>query len=424
MRSIDVQREPYITAPEGDAVYSWPLYTGATGATMLESVFHEAAHFTGEERRRIGYARRIYRRRSVDNGATWQEISPDLFNGRPERMAGTQMYLRGLHRDPVSGVLIGLHSTYEIDLSQPQFGLGNSISRTYRAWYQLSRDGGATWDEPRQIIGEGAPYDEFHWGPGLQYGDTGGVVEGQSLWLEDGTWLLPCMRMHPTAPPEDTSERATELYATMVSLRGRLSDDGREFTWTFGEPIVVPYPKAAGGCSEPATAKVSDNRILTTLRCQGDEAAGIYSTRYTALSHDGGITWSDPEPLCYDDGRIVWTPASVHQFFVSSVTGKTYLLANILDAPVYAQMPRYPLAIAEFDTQSCRVRRDTVQIIQDLPPGAPEERRYTNWGSYEDRFTWELVLTMPEQPKYMDFSAMRNDEDYTADCIRIRVRLG
>lgn len=420
---MQVLRELHISGPEGDAVYAGALYTGATGTDLLESVFHEAAHFSGGEGERICYARRIYRRRSADNGATWQEQQPDLLNGHPERLAGTHWFPRGLTRDPRSGVLVFLYSTCEVDPAQPQFGIGNSISRTYRTWYQLSHDGGMIWSEGRQVIAEGSHYDSEIWGPGFAYGEVGGVAEGQCLWLEDGTWLVPFMMLFPAAPAADTSVRATEIYSTTVYARARLSEDGSKMDWRFGDQIVVPYPKAAGGCCEPATALVSENRIFTTLRCQGDEAAGIPATRYTVLSHDGGVTWSDPEPLRYDDGETVWTPASVHQFFVSSVTGKTYVLANLLDEPVYAQTPRYPLAIAELDTQTCRVRRATVQVIQDLPPGAPSERRYTNWGSYEDRLTGELVLTMPEQPKHMDFSAMTKDEDYTADCIRIRIRL-
>jgi hypothetical protein len=141
------------------------------------------------------------------------------------------------------------------------------------------------------------------------------------------------------------------------------------------------------------------------------------------MSRDGGLTWSAPEPLRYDDGTTVWTPASYSQFVESSKTGRTYWLANILSEPVHGQMPRYPLTIAEFDTEHCCILRNTVRTIQDLPDGAPLQRRYTNWGSYEERGTGDFVLTLPEQPKHMDFTAMTRPEDFTADCIRYRIQI-
>ena len=135
------------------------------------------------------------------------------------------------------------------------------------------------------------------------------------------------------------------------------------------------------------------------------------------------MTWSEPEPLVYDDGSTVWTPASCSRFFPSSKTGKTYWIANILPGPVHFQIPRYPLTIAEFDTDRLCVLRDTVQVIQDLPKGAPKSRRYTNFQVYEERGTGDLILCMPEQPKKGELEEITRAEDMESDCIEFRVRL-
>ena len=135
------------------------------------------------------------------------------------------------------------------------------------------------------------------------------------------------------------------------------------------------------------------------------------------------MTWSEPTPLVYGDGSTVWTPASPHRFFASSKTGKSYVIANILPGPVYGQTPRYPLTIAEFDAGRVCVLRDTVQVIQDLPEGAPKSRRYTNFSMYEERGTGDLILLMPEQPKKVEMGEMTRAEDMEADCIEFRVRL-
>ena len=122
-------------------------------------------------------------------------------------------------------------------------------------------------------------------------------------------------------------------------------------------------------------------------------------------------------------------PAAFAEFIRSPTTGRAYWFGNILDHPVTGQLPRYPLALAEFDENRLCLVRDSVTIIQDLPSGAPAceredgpftsenqcGRRYTNWGSYIDRRTGEIVMTLPEQPK-------TSWDDFTSDCIEIRIR--
>jgi hypothetical protein len=416
-----VERELHVEAPPGDAVYAHACYARSRGASLLEVVRHEAMSVAPDGEHHF-YARRLYRRRSEDNGRSWT-TEPDEQRKDATRLAGT-------HRDPAriilderNDVLITIFDTYEFDPAEPMFAIGNLMQRTRRVYYQLSRDGGRTWTDPRQVVATGCDYDATHWAPGISYRTHGGCPSGQHVFLPDGTLVLAFDVTHPEAPQGHGAPHDLGYYITTIYAQARWSDDGSALVWRFGDMISVGFPKALAGCCEAALAHLGGRRLFNTMRCQGDEARGIFSTRYTTLSEDGGLTWSRPTPLVYDDGQTVWTPASVHRFFPSSVTGKTYLLANILPGPVHAQTPRYPLAIAEFDTERLCVLRDTVQVIQDLPPGAPKERRYTNWGMYEERGSGDLILTMPEQPKFMDFSAMTRPEDFTADCIRFRVRV-
>jgi len=69
------------------------------------------------------------------------------------------------------------------------------------------------------------------------------------------------------------------------------------------------------------------------------------------------------------------------------------------------------------------VRRNSLTTVQDLPPNAPRERRYSNWGCYEERGTGDIILTMPEQPKHTNFTEMRDPKEFTADCVRWRIVL-
>ena len=93
-----------------------------------------------------------------------------------------------------------------------------------------------------------------------------------------------------------------------------------------------------------------------------------------------------------------------------------YWFANILDHPVTDQSPRYPLAMAEMDTDRFCLIRDSVTVIQDFPEGAPANLSYTNFGHYVDRVTGEFVLTPAEMPKF-------STRDFRADTVRYRIKV-
>ena len=132
---IDVSRELYIAAPPGVAVYAQnPAYTSVAGRSLIESVKHEALHF-GVGGDRVYYHRRIFRRRSDDNGVTWTEL-PDQHRESPDTLNGQQRHVSGHVLDERRDRLISMHGTYEIDASEPMFSRGNQRQRTYRMWYE------------------------------------------------------------------------------------------------------------------------------------------------------------------------------------------------------------------------------------------------------------------------------------------------
>lgn len=420
--NIHVQRNLHIAAPEGDAVYVHnPTYIHAEGCDLIATVRHESMYFNARGDRHC-YSRRLYKHSSDDNGTTWTS-SDDEHNETPETIEGVQWGPARYILDKRNDVLISLSCSYEVDPKEPFMGIGSRAQRTRKMFYQISDDAGNSWTDKRQIVDCRPQYDETNWAPGVRHGHTSGIASGQHTFLEDGTLVMGFVASHPDIPEGNPTPRVREHYATTLYAQARLTDDRQSLDWRFGDMIEVPFPKSSDGCCEPAATLLTKGRLFNTMRCQGDEETGIFSVRYTTISDDDGMTWSNPTPLVYDNGETVWTPASVHQFFVSSKTGKTYLLANILPNPVHSQMPRYPLTIAEFDTERCCVIKSTVSVIQDLPEGAPRERRYTNWGRYEERGTGDLIMIMPEQPMSVNFTDMTKPEDFTSDCIKFRITL-
>jgi hypothetical protein len=415
--TANITRELYMPAPDGIAVYAQnPAYASATGSRIVETMKHEAVLFN-EGGHRTYYHPRIFRRVSDDNGRTWRE-QPDFYNEDPRTPNTTHRHVPIHLLHPQRDVLLSFHGTFETDLTQSMFARGNRRQRTCRMWWQISRDRGDTWSEPTQIIDSRPGHEATHWAPGITFEENGAISDlATPRVLDDGSIVLGLTALNVKREGEADVEGGHGVRFAHGWF------EGDTLQWRIGDLLSVSPAQSSRGLCEPTVTSLGGHRLFCAMRSQGDEARGIFSTRFTAVSDDAGMTWSAPEPLRYDTGDIVWTPASLSAFVTSSRTGETYWLANILPGPVHGQMPRYPLCIARFDRERRCIVKDSVRLIQDREPRLPEQVRYTNWGVYEERGSGDLMLTLPEQPKLMNFTDMTRPEDFTADCFRYRLEL-
>ena len=404
---IEVKKDVLIPAP-AKHVGCWavnPSYTTRDGLGIVMTVVKRISDGTKEctWRKRTST---VHRMASPDNGASWAFTGESMDGGSCE--SANQNYAWCHFLDPDNGLLLSIH---QASRRQPGDDVDAYGFRQTALHYQVSQDGGRTWSSAQQIIHPGAEYNETRWMPGITDGEQFiSVDQGPFAKLDDGTVLF-ALSVH--TPSKYYPDR--QMFKGAF-LRGQWRNGGPAMDWDAGGVIQVPKSVSPIGADEPDLLHLGGQRVLTTLRCQGDEEQGIPSTRQWALSEGGGRTWSEPQPLKYDDGSRVCVPASIAAFEKDPRTGKAYWFANILDKPVTLQSPRYPLTIAEFDMSRFCIIKDSVTVIQDLPEGAPVERSYTNFGHYVDRVTGEFVLTMMEAPKF-------NSIDLTSDCIRFRVRV-
>ncbi len=414
---MKIQKELYIAAPRaGVSVYAGgQAYTQADGPELIETVALEARHTGPRPFPMMSYYRpEIYTRISADNGATW-EVSGAPLRQPMNHVEGERIYDPHYFRDPDNGLLVRFYMSATISAAlahAESFSDAGCNGRARRMFYQVSRDAGRQWDPPRQVICAGAEYGADHWGPRLHYGQTGGLYGvGPALKTPGGAVLQSVVLQL-----FDGTGYQSGL------LHGRWRGDLSGLDWTFSDYISVPPDKSSQGCCEPAPALLDDGRIFISLRCCGDRQGKTFpSLKYWVISADGGKTFSEPRPLVYADGQPVWSPSSLAGIIRSSRTRRYYWIGNILDQPSYDSGPRYPLCLAELLPESGRLRRDTVTVIDTLPPDWPaaqsaRPRRYTNFGFYEDRYSGEIVLTLPEQPR-TDWA------DFTSDCFRYRVQL-
>lgn len=409
----DVTKSTYIKSDGLHAYYvGGQTYTGAAGETIIERVGGEALHWvTDDKGKRIldAYYNGGWFRISEDNGLHWADYGRKFCFDT--KRTEEQILPDGHSLDKKHDILVRLDTGMKADKDC----YGHRNQGAYRAFYSISGDGGLTWGEPVQIVDGREGYDAVSWGPGFEYGECGGLM-GDCVWLDDGSVVVPFTvyrRLDGSSP----------WYFRIICARGYWRKDMNGFDWVFGNHFEVPREKSPGGCCEPTVTDLGGDKLFMVTRCQGSEEKGIYSTRYSTLSEDGGMTWSNPAPLVYDDRTNVWTPASYSRFYQSSKTGKTYWLANILDKPVYGQVPRYPLTVAEFDRNKRCIVKKSVRVIQDKPEGAHELVRYTNFGCYEDRKTGNLTITLPEQYRYIGYNDLKKPEDFAADCVKYEVKL-
>jgi hypothetical protein len=405
--AVEVKRE-VLFAPRRH-VTNWalnPSYTSARGRGMVMTVTETDGHGLGANRYQEWTTtwRRYW---SPDGGARWHPMSQPMPTPAVAQRRMTHIGYQGVWaywREPTTGNLIGFHAT-------PQFS--EDFTRQFsRFYYHVSYTGGLTWDSATQIVHAGAGCDAQRWMPDFDPPrHMAQFDQPHAVTLDDGTLVFGFTMRTPR-------------YVTRF-FRGRWDPAQYDMQWEASQGITVPPSVSATGPCEPDLLPLGGQRLLATMRTQGIPAKKVPTTRQCSVSEDGGRTWSLPEPLKYDDGTLVWVPAAIGAFEREQTTGRVFWFANIQPEPVYGQIPRYPLTMAEFDTRRLCLLKDSVTVIQALPPGAPRAgdpkkgelgRRYSNFGHYVDRQTGEFVLLVAEEPR-------TSWDDYWSDCIRLRIKL-
>jgi hypothetical protein len=407
--SIQSSRTLHIPTNGTDAMHMDGVsYVRAQGSALLQYVDIQSY------KDKSFYTSQTYERVSQDNGKSFTERnleacakSEDL--GEAEQVLGASLVL-----DEKRDLLFRFRRSQKGCYRAGDDHFWNLMMSTRKSWYQISRDGGDTWGELKQIIDSRPGFDGDNWSAVTQYGKNG-AVPTDFTFNEEGDVIAAFSLYNYHAMKEGA------LSYAVVYARGTWKESDGEFDWTFGDVVELPPDVSSYGCIEPCTVSLGGGRLANAMRCQGDASRGIYSLRYVTHSEDSGRTWSEPAPLCYDDGSTVWNPAAYASFFRSSKTGKVYFVSNILDEPVYRQAPRYRLAIAEFDSDRMCLVRDSVHIIQEKPDDAPAARRYSNWSKYEDRETQELVLLLAEEPRYKNYADFSEPKDMAADLYEYRL---
>jgi len=382
---ITVARSIHI---EGTSELDEVTIGGISYASLLENVLVESVDtFAGEH----------YLRRSEDNGRTWvrtfdwvatESLRPELKLNRAllgfflDKQTGW-MFRCYLENESIPGVL-------PWDAKAPDV-------RTRKNFIQISKDKGRTWSEPEQLIMTNEGCDEVHWAPGIWYGKNSGYpMTNNARQAPDGAILMPfCMNRLFDNDTVYSPEYGGYEHRSSCCL-GRWREDGSGIDWEMGEYITLPRKYSADGGDEPSFDYMPDGRLFVSLRARrlANAPLEVPGCKHFAVSDDDGRTWSDAGPMLYDDGEYVLSPASYSVVIRASKNGRLYLITNFIDVNPMNCDPRTVLQIAEVNTDTQRIIRDSLTVIEQRTPEQPEYIRFSNFPVYEDRFTGDIILLM------------------------------
>ena len=292
---------------------------------------------------------------SDDSGKTWRK-------SRAKSLIPGYYFL-----DEANGMLFRHYSKV---LEAPDGAYG---SKKYEHLSQVSRDAGRTWTDPERLDLGSQAYDF------------------RMLKLQDRRILGVCYAL---------PQRPGASYVAKTWL-GRWRRDLSGLDWEPGQVLEAGPEQSNQGLTEPHACQFPDGRLFCIFRqCPrpaSQDEPGITSVKLFSVSDDSGRTWTKPRPLTYEDGRYVYSSTSFPDVICSSKNGRAYVIININDRPSTACDPRTTLQIAEIDTKSVCVKRDTIAVIETMHEEHHWFVRFSNWCMLEDRYTKNLLLFMKLQ---------------------------
>lgn len=244
---------------------------------------------------------------------------------------------------------------------------------------EVSPDAGRTWSQPRTLDLGTNPIC-FSMLP---------LASGRLFWVtcENRPHLSPLRGLKPDP-----------FFFIVQTWLGQWRTDRSDIDWKSAGQIQIDPARGWQGLDEPHVCQFPDGRLFAIMRqcavLPTAESPGFPSVKLISLSEDEGLTWTEPRPLTFDDGKVVYSPTSIGDAFRSSKNGRVYVILNILNGPTQGCLPRCVLHLAEIDTTTAAIKRDSVTVIEEALDDHARDVAFSNWARLEDRATKNIVLFM------------------------------
>lgn len=353
-----------------------------------------------------------YRRMSEDGGATWSAARP-VVTGRNTAGGMWRIRHQGGWIEPLTRKLITFRMEAVLPTDDPMEGLTH-----WRLFYTVSADGDRTTPIDEQIVQEGPQYSADHPYPGIVIGKAAAMLGDftcRPMAGDDGDVLLPVQLTPVDENGNYHNPGKGYTFHESAVLIGHWRSDGR-LSWKLSSRVALAPDRSTRGALEPTLGRLNDGRFMMVMRGSNDAAPDMPSYRWVSFSSNAGHTWTAAQPWTYDDGEAFYSPSSCSQL-LPLADGSLLWLGNIVSENPNGSLPRRPFVIGQVDTDTGRLIRDSVVIIDDLRPGEHPRMMLSNFFARQDLRTGDVLL-------HMSRPFARGESDWTSDAYLYRIRVG
>lgn len=270
-------------------------------------------------------------------------------------------------------------------------------AQTYMTWYQVSTDGGKTYDKIRQVIQKGSQYNDMHpiwpvWSGKNMYVPS---VPPPSL-ASNGQIMVP-FYLWPLGKDGKRLHDTSYTYTDDGVLIGTWNAAKTDIIWDLGQTVRLNYDtQSTRGAMEPAIIELDQpGHFLMIMRASNYGKPNMPSYKWKAVSTDYCKTWSNPTPLTYADGENFFSPSACSDIRRNTKNHKIYWIGNICPHNADGNDPRYPLIIAQLDQKTLGLIKDTVHVIDTRDPKKDSEYvQFSNFHVTEDAQTGDFIVTL------------------------------
>lgn len=309
----------------------------------------------------------------------------NLFPHHTYREPGTQQVLRLAYSVP------GQDDTYE-------------SAAFPKIWYQVSSNGGKTFDALRPLVQKGADYDQLHPIQTIYIPKNGFVPSTQPpLRASNGEIMVPFYFWPLDEKGERFDARGAYTFSDSGVLIGRWKNDGWDLEWDLSESVYLDSEtQSTRGAMEPAVVELSKpGHFLMVMRASNEgrpDLPELSARKWKSLSTNYCRTWSAPTVFTYANGEKFFSPSSCCDLRRNSKTGKLYWFGNICPNNTErtdGNSPRYPLVVGEVDEKELALLKSTVRVIDTRDPTTDTSKvQLSNFDLKEDRKSGEFVITL------------------------------
>ncbi len=189
-------------------------------------------------------------------------------------------------------------------------------------------------------------------------------------------------------------------YTDVLVLIGTWTN-GQRLSWRASQRVVGDPKRTTRGLIEPTLAEFPDGRILMVMRGsnggKADPRHELPSSKWFAISQDGGETWSAPAPWTFEDGQAVLL--ALLDVRAVPAFERALLLGG---QPVRAQLRGQPAALAAGHRRGgpAQPRSCVHSSVLTVDTQRPEDKNrgrldLSHLTLLEDRETKQIILAYP-----------------------------